>query len=673
MKSRGKFNLNLRAKLILAFVAIALIPLVALTVVVISQTQTTLTAIVDANLGDQAQRIAVSVSEAINQLSHDLRNLSVNPSIEQMAVLRPTNLVKELGLEGKTVEQMEAIMNETRNLESNSRTQAFMESTVAEGNGFSQLIVVNLDGMVLGATERPDRFVHLEEPWFQAALENGVYVSDLQKLPGKEDEYGLIIATVIYRSSTVNASGTGRPAGIIRGLVPLNYFTDNMISILDGVDHGELQFLSNGEVIFGIANNPNGTALTVYLDQVKPTSITLSDELSGDNGQDSTGAEAITGFAQVEFTLATIEHDWQVRIAQPTSYALALVRNLTSIATVGTAITVIAVAIVAFVLASSIAEPIRQLTQHARGVAQGHLRQYRTKRIRRDETGELTEAFNGMTTQLARLLHRIRTASNALANSSQEISAGMQEMAAGAQNQTEDILNGTEQIEEMNRIMTGIDQRANQALLLSKNATEAAIQGEEQAREAVDGMEGIKKSVDSLGEQIEEVAKILALIRDIAEQTNLLALNASIEAARAGEQGRSFAVVAQEVGDLAVRSQTATAEIDQVLRRIHDETSRSIASVETGQREVFEVRQALQEITKATKDTEVLVQEIAQESIAQTNRTKEAVALFESIGEITEQTAAGTEETAAAAQHLAELASELQSIIASFHREGSKE
>ncbi|HBN94993.1 MAG TPA: hypothetical protein DDZ66_01725 [Firmicutes bacterium] len=178
----------------------------------------------------------------------------------------------------------------------------------------------------------------------------------------------------------------------------------------------------------------------------------------------------------------------------------------------------------------------------------------------------------------------------------------------------------------------------------------------------------MKTSVDGLGEQTEEIAKILGFIRDIAEQTNLLALNASIEAARAGEQGRSFAVVAQEVGELAARSQKATAEIDQVLRRIRSETLRSIASVEDGQKQVLEVQSALQEITRAAQDTEILIQEIARESIDQTGRTKEAVALFEAIGEVTEQTAAGAEQTAASAQNLAELAQQLQDIIASFQR-----
>lgn len=667
-KVRRTFNLRLRARLILAFALIALIPLTLLTVVVIEQTQSTVTSMVNATLTDQANRIAASIASSIQQLTYDLQNLAVNPSIEQLAVIRPTSILRDLGLEGKTVEEMEEMMAETRNLEGNSRTQAFLESTVAEYQRFSQLIVVNMDGMVLGATERPDRFIHLDEHWFQAAIEQEVYISDFQQLPDK-DEAGLVMSTVIYRSSSL-ATGAARPAGAVRGLVPMSFFSDTMVPILADIAGGELQLLSSGQVVLDIKNTDQGPAVEVFLAGQRPPAISLADAESRAAGLTSGGEEALTAAARVELgENSSFGHSWEIRIAQPTRYALSLVHRLSTLGYVGIVVTGLVVVIVAFILARDISLPLVQLTAHARDVAQGRLRQYKPKKLRRDETGELTTAFNEMTAQLARLLHRVRSASEALATSSQEISAGMEEMAAGAQTQSEDVQSGTRRIEEMNEAMAAMEQRAKEAVVLSQNATEAAAQGEIQAGEAVEGMNTIKQSVESLTKQTQEIGKILALIRDIAEQTNLLALNAAIEAARAGEQGRSFAVVAQEVGDLAIRSQKATEEIEQALKRIQKDTARSLESVEKGQQEVHEVRSALQNITQAAKETEALVQQIAGESLAQAARTREAVALFLSIGEITEQTAAGTEETAAAAQNLAELAQQLQEIIASFQEQ----
>lgn len=667
-KVRRTFNLRLRARLILAFALIALIPLTLLTVVVIEQTQSTVTSMVNATLTDQANRIAASIASSIQQLTYDLQNLAVNPSIEQLAVVRPTSILRDLGLEGKTVEEMEEMMAETRNLEGNSRTQAFLESTVAEYQRFSQLIVVNMDGMVLGATERPDRFIHLDEHWFQAAIEQEVYISDFQQLPDK-DEAGLVMSTVIYRSSSL-ATGAARPAGAVRGLVPMSFFSDTMVPILADIAGGELQLLSSGQVVLDIKNTDQGPAVEIFLAGQRPPAISLADAESRAAGLTSGGEEALTAAARVELgENSSFGHSWEIRIAQPTRYALSLVHRLSTLGYVGIVVTGLVVVIVAFILARDISLPLVQLTAHARDVAQGRLRQYKPKKLRRDETGELTTAFNEMTAQLARLLHRVRSASEALATSSQEISAGMEEMAAGAQTQSEDVQSGTRRIEEMNEAMAAMEQRAKEAVVLSQNATEAAAQGEIQAGEAVEGMNTIKQSVESLTKQTQEIGKILALIRDIAEQTNLLALNAAIEAARAGEQGRSFAVVAQEVGDLAIRSQKATEEIEQALKRIQKDTARSLESVEKGQQEVHEVRSALQNITQAAKETEALVQQIAGESLAQAARTREAVALFLSIGEITEQTAAGTEETSAAAQNLAELAQQLQEIIASFQEQ----
>ena len=130
-------------------------------------------------------------------------------------------------------------------------------------------------------------------------------------------------------------------------------------------------------------------------------------------------------------------------------------------------------------------------------------------------------------------------------------------------------------------------QSAAQAYHLSLNTQEMAVKGAEVIQKTASGMREIALDIDSssqliakLGERSQQITTIVNTIRGIADQTNLLALNAAIEAARAGEQGRGFAVVADEVRQLAARTSGSTAEISGMIAMIQDETRQAIDSMD---------------------------------------------------------------------------------------------
>ena len=128
---------------------------------------------------------------------------------------------------------------------------------------------------------------------------------------------------------------------------------------------------------------------------------------------------------------------------------------------------------------------------------------------------------------------------------------------------------------------------AQLAFDIARETDESAIKGAETVEETMQVVRGIatelthvSENIGALSAQSERISSIVQVIRGIAEQTNLLALNAAIEAARAGEQGRGFAVVADEVRNLAARTSQATVEINDVVRLNHDLALKAVSGMD---------------------------------------------------------------------------------------------
>jgi len=247
------------------------------------------------------------------------------------------------------------------------------------------------------------------------------------------------------------------------------------------------------------------------------------------------------------------------------------------------------------------------------------------------------------------------------ADSLAQLGSAIEQIAQGAQTQSESVDTTSIAITEVSRAITEVAKNAQQAAESTQTADTAARDGLGIVEQTVTGMNRIKvavedvtKRIGELGAQSAEIGKIVSVIDDIAAQTNLLALNAAIEAARAGEQGRGFAVVADEVRQLAERVTQATSEIagliDGVQKGVEDSvtaTQKGTTEVEEGTQLADQAGKSLNRIQEAVADVTLQVEMISSASEEVSASSDEMVRSIESVTAVTEQTTAGTEQMAA--------------------------
>ncbi|VVN25874.1 hypothetical protein PS662_04615 [Pseudomonas fluorescens] len=247
----------------------------------------------------------------------------------------------------------------------------------------------------------------------------------------------------------------------------------------------------------------------------------------------------------------------------------------------------IAVGSAVWLLRSKLA-PLGDLVRQAEALGAGDL-SVRLNVSSNDEIGQLARAFNQMSQALSTMVEHIRKASQEVNSRAQALSGLSGGAYEGMEQQSGEITSMAGAVEEFSATSLNIaDNMGSTQRLAQENAQQTQI-GRTSMDEASSSLEQIARALNStatvintLGQRSQEIGGIVGVITSIAEQTNLLALNAAIEAARAGEQGRGFAVVADEVRNLASRTRQATDEISGMIQSIQQETGNAISTMEQG-------------------------------------------------------------------------------------------
>lgn len=549
-------------------------------------------------IGVIAVNKSMKVVKSIEYEQMETRSKELAMSVDN--VLRgELKLAKDLSVGNSTIRVTTAVAekgaeNVPEEIASLNRKLTRFKNTKGLGEDYQVILAVGLDGKIFAASQEKYIGVSIaDRQYFKDAIAGKTHIGKVG-LNKVSGKAFVPVAAPIY-------SKDGRIVGMISNTLDIEPLVDLIADTKMGKSGYAFMVGSDGVFIAHPVREKIFKSGIAGLKGMEKVAGMMTAGQSGVEDYTYEGIAKTCGFAPVELA------GWSIGLEVPQAEIMALATALRNIIIVIGVIFFIAAFVSLFFFARSITKPIN------------------------------------------RVIEGLNDGADQVASASGQVSASSQSLAEGTSEQAASIEETSSSLEEMSSMTKQNSENAGQADSLMKEANQVVGQANDSMAELTTSMEGIS-------EANEETQKIIKTIDEIAFQTNLLALNAAVEAARAGEAGAGFAVVAEEVRNLALRSAEAAKNTAEMIEG-------TVKKTKDGSAIVSRTNEAFSRVAESASKVGELVAEIAAASNEQAQGIGQVNIAVTEMDKVTQQNAANAEETASASEEMNAQAEQMKTFV----------